>query len=263
MLELWITDFKSTEVSFSVPGGIGTWDFHQKDNYAEILEKIQIGQCASTYYAGNASISHSISDEDFITATNELIDACLILSFISASCVTPCRSTMGSEMLFAELGDTFIRSRAISGFDKLEISQSYSQYFLKGMPAICTAMKSRRLRLFLSHWISGITCFSLEDLFLSIGVQMDIVKQCEIKEVGKKLDYFPGMQAASKRYGLVPLSKDYKAMRDDLVHEGLLSGTNFYHKSKEECAILDLGTPQPRWKGHKLQGGLPALSISQ
>lgn len=108
---------------------------------------------------------------------------------------------------------------------------------------------------------------------------MDIVKQCEIAESDQKMDYFPGMQAASTRYGIAPLAPDYKKMRNDLVHEGRLSGTNFSNKTKQECAIviadtlnwidlyvcavLCLGTPYPRWKGVHLQEGLPALSIMQ
>ncbi|MCZ8014483.1 MAG: hypothetical protein O9274_02180 [Limnobacter sp.] len=279
MLELWITDLKSKEKAFDVPGSVGSWEFQQREDYLEILQKIQEGQCAPTYYAANAAVDHSISDADFIAATDELIDSCLILSFLSGACVTPRGSTQASTLQFAQLGDAFIRPRAIAGVDPLLISGSYGQYFSKGMPAIRAAMLPRRLRLFLSHWISGLTCFSLEDLFLSLGVQMDIVKQCEIAAAGTKIDYFPGMQAASARYGLTPLTRDYKDMRNDIVHEGRLSGTNFPSKTKAQCAsvivdtlnwidlyvcaVLGLGTPPARWRLHDLQHGLPALSLAQ
>lgn len=79
--------------------------------------------------------------------------------------------------------------------------------------------------------------FSLEGLYLAAGVQMDIVKQQERRETGNRgLTYFDGMVSASNRYSLSPLGSDYKDMRNDIVHEGLLSGSNFRGKSKSQCA---------------------------
>jgi len=139
--------------------------------------------------------------------------------------------------------------------------------------------QQRRMRLFLSHWISGLTCFSLEDLFLSVGVQMDIVKQCEITATGVKKNYFEGMESASSRYGIPKLGTDYKNMRNDIVHEGRLSGSNFSGKTKGGCAAVTAdalnwidqyvwavilpGLPlmRLRWKRELIQNGLPALSL--
>ncbi|MBN9358069.1 MAG: hypothetical protein J0I15_16585 [Herbaspirillum huttiense] len=109
---------------------------------------------------------------------------------------------------------------------------------------------------------------------------MDIVKQCEIAETGKKLSYFDGMISASNRYGISPLTQDYKNMRNDIVHEGVLSGSNFVGKDKAECAavissalnwidayvcaILKVDTSiqiAPRWNSSMLEHGLPALSL--
>lgn len=277
MLELWIADLMSTENTFDVPGSVGNWQFHRRDDYVSLIAKLEDGQCAPTYYASNSAVIRQITDADFITATDELIDACLILSFVSATCVTPKGATAASDVQFLQLGDDFIRPRAIRGFSALQIGQTYSQYFSTGMPNLHSLMAPRQLRLFLSHWISGLTCFSLEDLFLAIGVQMDIVKQCEITAVGRRLDYFPGMQAASVRYSLLPLSRDYKNMRNDIVHEGRLSGTNFPGKSKTDCAnvvadtlnwidgyvcaILGFSQVPARWSGIQLAAGLPSLTV--
>jgi hypothetical protein len=109
---------------------------------------------------------------------------------------------------------------------------------------------------------------------------MDIIKQCEIAETGKKLTYYDGMLSASSRYNLQPLMHDYKNMRNDIVHEGLLSGSNFLGKNKTQCAevvaaslnwidayvcaVLGLSASPattPRWKGMHLESGLPALSL--
>ena len=52
---------------------------------------------------------------------------------------------------------------------------------------------------------------------------MDIVKQCEIAATGTNLTYYDGMISASTRFSLSPLGRDYKDMRNDIVHEGILS----------------------------------------
>ncbi|MBY7786909.1 hypothetical protein KW410_12055 [Vibrio fluvialis] len=237
------------------------------------------GQCAPTFYASNNSISRSTKDEDFDFALGELIDICLILSFFTGACVTPRGTTGQSEVQFLQLGDSFLPPRAIRGFDALKIGQSFQDFFSRGLVSITSDFSTRRARLFLAHWISGLTCFTLEDLFLSIGVQMDIVKQCEIQATGASKTYFEGMRSASARYQISEISGDYKNMRNDIVHEGKLSGTNFSNKSKSDCAqvtadslnwvdkyilsVLSIDSSQiaERWKAGMVESGLPALSF--
>jgi len=280
MIEFWIAGLKSEETAISIPACVGSWEFRRRDNYAAMLANIEEGQCAPTYYAYNESVTHQTAEQDFAAVTGELIDICLILSFFTAACVTPKGTTPQSDVMFLELGDSFVRPRAIAGFPALQINTTYSNFFSGGIAQLAGHFQSRRLRLFLSHWICGLTCFSLEDLFLSIGVQMDIIKQCEIAVTGKKLAYYAGMLSASSRYGIQPLANDYKNMRNDIVHEGVLSGSNFKSKNKEQCAeivaaslnwideyvcaVLGLNalpTITPRWKAKQLEGGLPALSL--
>ena len=68
-------------------------------------------------------------------------------------------------------------------------------------------------------------------------------------------------------------------MRNDIVHEGKLSGSNFSGKTKEDCslvisdalnwidnyvwAILSVSQPilNNRWKPKEIEYGLPALSL--
>jgi hypothetical protein len=142
------------------------------------------------------------------------------------------------------------------------------------------AVQAAQMRLQLTHWLSGLTCFSLEDLYLSVGVQMDLVKRCEIAATSHRLSFFQGMTLASSRYGLAPLGPDYKCMRNDIVHEGVLSGSNFVGKSKADCAQVTANTLNwldryvlaalglsgqisgvPRWDGNTLLAGLPAITV--
>lgn len=277
MIEMWIADLRSNEVTFSVPGAVGRWDFHRRDDYESLLDLENKGQCALTYYSSNETVTAQTSDADFILATDELIDACLLLSFFTASCVTPSSSTPQSDCMFVNMGDAFIRPRAIRGFEQLQLTSSYHQFFSNGMSAIRSTMAPRQLRLFLSHWISGLTCFSLEDLFLAIGVQMDIVKQCEIARTGFSKNYFQGMESASTHYGIPMLGSDYKNMRNDIVHSGKLSDRNFPNKGKNDCAmviaetlnwidkyvcaVLGISSLSLRWSGPSLASGLPSLTV--
>lgn len=279
MIEFWISDLKSIEKNFVVPCAVGSWEFHQRDDYAKVIPAFDEGQCVPSYYAFNEAFKLSTADEDFEKSLGELIDICLILSFITGVCVTPKGTTGQSDVQFLELGDSFMRPRAIRGFDSLRLDMTLNDVFDVGLPALAKDFHQCRMRLFLSHWVSGLTCFSLEDLFLSVGVQMDIVKQCEIAATGSNKTYFQGMQSASTRYGIPALGANYKEMRNDIVHEGRLSGSNFSGKTKSQCAAVAsdalnwvdryvwavLSKPcslqADRWNPNLVEYGLPALSF--
>jgi hypothetical protein len=87
------------------------------------------------------------------------------------------------------------------------------------------------------------------------------------------------MVRASARYHLTQLARDYTRMRNDLVHEGVLSGSRNAGKAKADCAgfVADtlnwidryiaavlgvapnLGTTA-RWNGAGIAAGLPNFS---
>ncbi|HEY5536596.1 MAG TPA: hypothetical protein VIL99_16885 [Ignavibacteria bacterium] len=210
---------------------------------------------------------------------DEIIDICLVLSFLTARCITPSSTTGNSDIQLIQLGDNFVPSRAIEGFPTI-VPSLLSNFFSDWVTTINPAIRQRRLRLQLCHWLSGLTCYSLEDVFLSAGVQMDIVKQVEMAIIGRNLSYFQGMTSASTRFSLIPLSDDYKDMRNDIVHEGVLSGSNFSRKTKERCAEVIAETLNwldsyilavigkttmvsgfPRWRGVDFEQGLPSISV--
>ena len=268
IVQFCITNLITKEKTFSIPSLVGEWLFTRCPNYPKSIDIVESGrQCANMFFASNVLPSKS----SLQTACTEIIDICLILSFFQARCITVSGSGPASDVQFLGLGNSFIRPRSIAGFPQidLQLDSFFNDWF-----SWRANYKRRRLRLFLCHWLSGLTCFSLEDLFLSLGVQMDIVKQCE-----RSAFYYTGMQRASRRYGLISLNADYKKMRNDIVHEGVLSGSNFERKSKKDCAnvvadvlnwidsyvLAVLGKSgfqrKPRWKGIVLETGLPAFSI--
>jgi hypothetical protein len=279
MLQFAIANLVHTEPTFEVPSSLGMWEFFRFPNYANALSSLEKGMCANTYFASLPSIDPTASDAEFIAACDEIVDVCLVLSFLTARCVTPWGTTANSDMQFLSLGDKFVVARSIVGFPSFRPGP-FATIFAAWLGTAYPAYRNRSLRLQLCHWLSGLTCFSLEDLYLAAGVQMDIVKQRERASTGDStLTYFQGMMSASNRYSLSPLGNDYKNMRNDIVHEGVLSGSNFPGKSKSECAAvvaetmnwLDtyvfavVGIPNPpgfpRWRGLDLVRGLPAVSI--
>ncbi len=280
MLEFAIANLLCDEVSFEVPSSLGNWEFVRTYNYADLVREIDKGMCGNTYYVSLVGVGPTSSDADFRTACDEIIDICLVLSFLGARCVTPSGTTGQSEIKFIALGDSFVRSRSIVGFPVVKPA-SFAQFFSDWLSGIYPKFWSRRLRLQLCHWLSGLTCFTLEDIYLSAGVQMDIVKQLEkAASNNQNLTYFQGMKSASNRYSLTALSNNYKAMRNDLFHEGVLSGSNFKNKTKSECAVVVAETLNwldsyilavigksnsvqglPRWKEIEIEQYLPSISV--
>lgn len=280
VFQLNISNLQVTDVSFDVPSALGAWRFQRTTNYDAVLQHMESGMCAHTYIATNMNVNFQTRDADFVKACDEIIDICLVLSFSNARCVAPTGSTAWSQPQLLAGGGNFITPRAIFGFDQLA-THSLTTLFSNWLIGSYIHYTQRNLRLQLTHWLSGLTCFSLEDIYLSAGVQMDVIKQVERAVSSKpKLTYFEGMQSASRRYGLTPLGHDYKNMRNDIVHEGRLSGSNFPNQSKNNCAevisstlnridlyvirVLDFTNSvsnMPRWKGSRLNAGLPAFSI--
>jgi|GEM_PF-1370692 len=280
MLEFWISDLKHDEEYFSVPGVSGEWTFSRRSNYQDLIGNTERGQVVGTFYVSNPDFSMATNDQLSIDLSDDLVDICLVLSFLNARCVTVMGTTEGSDGMILQLDDKYLTPRSIVGFDKLW-NPDFSDLFADWQTVIRPAYRQRGLRLQLSHWLSGLTCFTLEDLYLSAGVQMDMVKQQEIAAgAGAGLTYFQGMQSASSRYGIAALSHDATKMRNDLLHEGKLSGTNFHSKTKSECAKVIAETMSwldsyvlkilgfegklhgaPRWKPRVLEHGMPAISI--
>ncbi len=277
VVQFMIANLVAADATFEVPSALGQWEFVRAPNYGELIPRINNDACGNTYYACNAAITPRSSDTDFITACDEIVDICLVLSFLTARCVAPTGAI--GEITFIATGDTFIRPRAIVGFGELQV-RSLTALFSNWLTTSYTTYRQRHLRLQLSHWLSGLTCFSLEDIYLSVSVQMDIIKQREIAAMSSNFTFFQGMVSASTNYGLTPLGQDFKNMRNDIVHEGVLSGTNFPSKSKSDCSSVAASTLNwidqyiisvlsvashisysPRWNGPALQHGLPAHTV--
>lgn len=274
-----IANLLSNGSNFKVQTRFGVWEFQKASWYNKIIPDINKGMIGNTFTAFNDAVTPSISNTDFHTACVDLRDLCLLLSFQGANCVTPSGSVPTSFAHTVRMGDSFVPPRAILGFRTLSPATTTTTFLSKAFTAF-GGPNQKYIRLLLFYWISSLTCYRLEDLFLAVCVQFDIVKQSEIAITGKKLTYLQGMKSASTRLGISPLSNDFKDMRNDLVHEGQLSGSNFLGRSKEDCskvvadalnwldkyiiAIVAVNgelVGQPRWNAANFEHFLPAFSL--
>lgn len=130
--------------------------------------------------------------------------------------------------------------------------------------------RDEKALLLIHHWLDALACWSLEDLYLSATTLLQIIGDTEEHRLGKKdMPFYDSVVAAAERFNNAPiLSTDFKKMRNDLIHDGVLSGTHFPGRSKAECeqvaadvlnwfdsyfhAALALGVPQSRFAGTQL-----------
>jgi hypothetical protein len=228
------------ELEFQIPSAFGAWEFRRTHNYDQLLRPIlDAGACGNTFEARVRNFDvRTRTEAEFNALCDEVVTIGLLLSWLTARCVTTRQALPHCEVQFIQMGDHFLPPRGIVGFPDIERAADLSVLLQRGVPALQTAVDARRLKLMLCHWLSGLTCFTLEDLFINAAVQMDIVKQCEITEVGRTLTYYDGMLSASTRFHLPQLSADYKDMRNSLLHTGTLAGANPPTKTKAQCVQI-------------------------
>ena len=125
MIEFWIADLQSSEKYFSIPCKIGSWEFNRREDYEDLVQALEKGRCAPTFYASNSFLTRSTSDEDFDYSLGELIDICLILSFYV------CMFICGFFFMF--LVNFLIEFTSISNINKRDFSKSdLSKLTIKG-----------------------------------------------------------------------------------------------------------------------------------
>jgi hypothetical protein len=73
---------------------------------------------------------------------------------------------------------------------------------------------------------------------LSATTLLQIIATTEETIQGKDLSYFDAIKDASTRLGIAQLSRDFKDMRNNLVHEGKLTGGKFGGTSLKDCAMV-------------------------
>jgi hypothetical protein len=225
---------------FTIHTPAGEWVFKKSPNYENCKDAINKGQIAETYTiecAGTYTGSRAAA-VDRVDA--ELIPICLGASYLTALSVAPSRSLAGSDVSFIQVGPHFPRPRAMGdGFQ----SATDTAMFVRNIEAFVSAYPNlggtEKIRLISHHFLDALGFWSIEDLVLSTTTILEIIaitgKTIAAAQGQTIRDFTPRMLFSANRFKLPALPADFRKMRNDLVHEGTLSGTNFPGRNPDQC----------------------------
>ncbi len=218
----------------------GTWTFNKAPKYDDLKKAIKGGQIAETYsiecagtYVGSRSAAIDRADD-------ELIPICLGASFLTALSVAPSRSLPGSDVSFLQVGPHFPRPRAMGeGFQSATDTPMFARNLEAFVSAYPVQGSTEKIRLVSHHFLDALAFWSIEDLVLSTTTILEIIaitaKTIAAAQGQSICDFIPRILFAARRFNLPVLPPDFRDMRNDLVHEGTLSGTKFPGKNPDEC----------------------------
>jgi hypothetical protein len=242
----WLTNLfiPGEPKTFTVSTSRGTWEFHQHPAYrttkTAVLTK---GMTGYTYAAETSGPTGNSRSASLDAAFDELIPLCLAASYLTGMSVAPVQSTPMSQIQVMTMGHYFPRPRAMGqGFPATTTEQAFialTEKFLAGWLAVGATEKPRLL---IHHWLDALAYWSLEDLVLSTGTILEIIadtagslgssSSAPLTTFKQRIAY------AATRFNLAPLPSDFRKMRNDLVHEGTLSGTKFPGKNVQDCTVV-------------------------
>lgn len=96
MLQFAVAHLLHHETVFQIPSSLGKWEFGHAAKDPELLSAIGKSMCANTYFASLDQIDLTSSDSDFKAACDEIIDICLLLSFLTGG-IYPGNERAGQE----------------------------------------------------------------------------------------------------------------------------------------------------------------------
>lgn len=208
----------------------GEWQLERENGYLDFIPNLmRRNACAETYVVINDKKSDKVFDE--------LLYICLASSFLTGSAVTVKRLSFLSDISIVALGDRFPRERGISGFEPIvKTGDEFAQSISIMVDEFPTIINTHNAEVIIHHWLDSLSCWLLEDLYLSSCTVLEIIKQNERRRSGNDtLSFYSAISSASIHYGISILSKDWINMRNDLIHDGKLSSSKFSDKNKKDC----------------------------
>ena len=217
----------------------GNWIITKFPKFVESKNAIANGQCAHTY-----AIENNISMEDGAA----LCDACfdemtpilLGASYLSGLSVTVKNSLPHSDIMIVQPGSHWPRERAMGEGNYCVSSQTdFVDILEKFVASWPSSAQSEKILLLIHHWLDALGCWSFEDFYLSATTLLQIIAATEEQVSGNsQLSYFHAIQSASKRAGISQLNRDFKDMRNNLIHEGKLLGGVFSGNNINDCSTV-------------------------
>lgn len=216
----------------------GEWTLDKASDYSENLKGLQGGKCAETY-----AIKHPVSMDDGSAvcdlALDEMTPLLLGASYLCGLSVTAKRSLPHSAVMIMGPDSHWPRERSMGSGNPVVATQDEFVAVLEAFVASWPGPgQSEKTLLLIHHWLDSLACWSFEDMYLSATTLLQIIAATEGAIQGKELSYFDAATAASRRAGIAGLSRDFKDMRNNLIHEGKLLGGRFSGTTLKDCAVV-------------------------
>lgn len=214
----------------------GSWEINKYANFTESKNAIANGRCAYTY-----TIENDISMDDGAAARdacfNEMTPILLGASYISGLSVTVKNSLHFSDCTILQPSSHWPRERAMDEVNFCVSSQTeFIDLLEKFVAAWPVVAQSEKVLILIHHWLDALGCWSFEDFYLSATTLLQIIAATEEQITGNRMHYSPAIQSASARVGINSLNRDFKDMRNNLIHKGKLLGGPFTGNDIAACS---------------------------
>ncbi|MBN9519217.1 hypothetical protein J0H58_11965 [bacterium] len=227
----------------TIVGLNGDWVFTAATGYAAAKDAILTQHKSAETYLAVHPASHAAGAAVLGQSVDEMLSLCLGATYATGHAVTMSTTTQHSAVQFFQVGEHFPRERSWAGVNPVVNDEhefkTLLEAFLHGYRAFGRREKAILL---VHHWLDSLSCWSLEDLYLSATTVLQTIAATEMRTLPipkkKKPSFFKYVAAAANRYGLPVLSHDFKNMRNDLIHDGTLSGTSYSGKAAEDCRAV-------------------------
>ena len=245
MIGLWVVNLLPPGVpqTFTLRTPTGLWAFHQSPRFTADEADIRGGACASTYALEFTLPTDATRSSVKEAAFKEALPICLAASFVTGAAVTIGHPHVGSEIAFVTVGSHFPRERGIPGqvscVSTMDQFTCFVERFVGQYESLSAA--GEKLLLLTTFYIDALSCWSLENLYLSGSTLLQIIAGTEeipasatstasAKGTGKpcaRSPFFNNLVGAAARVGIAPPSHDVVKIRNSLIHEGTLRSKNF------------------------------------
>ncbi|WP_292923421.1 hypothetical protein [Nitrosomonas sp.] len=224
----------------SISTSSGEWFLKRYVEFIKSKDAIKSrNQCAHTYSIEIATSLRTDKSAACDAALEEMTPILLGSSFLTGLAVTARMSLPHSDISIFEPTSHWPRERSMgSGNPCVNTSNEFFIVLEKFIVAWPTIGQSEKTLILIHHWLDALGCWSLEDLYLSATTLLQIIAATEEQRAGNDMSYFQAIQSAANRVGISPLSRDFKDMRNNLIHEGKLLGGSFTGTDIEACSIV-------------------------